>query len=351
MTMTSDRTRYTGWLIHTLIWAVVIFMPLFVTSPDRPLMDGPEYLRYLIVPLSFMVVFYVNFFWLIDRLLSRHRAGLFITVNVVLIAAVMLSVHLCFQYFFRPDFHRPPPPPRMFMDQFLFLSRNVALYVLVAGASVALRMTGRWYKAEAERKDLEHRRSEAELQNLRQQLNPHFLFNTLNNIYSLIQIDPPRAQSAVHDLSHLLRYVLYGGSREEVPLQDEVDFIREYIALMRIRLPRHVEVSVELPDSVPGLRIAPLLFIPLVENAFKHGVCNDRPSFVRIKITEEKGRVECWTVNSSFPKSQDSDRSGSGIGLANLGRRLELLYPGKYELRSGQEGDEYRAVLSIDLRK
>ena len=351
MTMTSDRTRYTGWLIHTLIWAVVIFMPLFVTSPDRPLMDGPEYLRYLIVPLSFMVVFYVNFFWLIDRLLSRHRAGLFITVNVVLIAAVMLSVHLCFQYFFRPDFHRPPPPPRMFMDQFLFLSRNVALYVLVAGASVALRMTGRWYRAEAERKDLEHRRSEAELQNLRQQLNPHFLFNTLNNIYSLIQIDPPRAQSAVHDLSHLLRYVLYGGSREEVPLQDEVDFIREYIALMRIRLPRHVEVSVELPDSVPGLRIAPLLFIPLVENAFKHGVCNDRPSFVRIKITEEKGRVECWTVNSSFPKSQDSDRSGSGIGLANLGRRLELLYPGKYELRSGQEGDEYRAVLSIDLRK
>ena len=117
MTMTSDRTRYTGWLIHTLIWAVVIFMPLFVTSPDRPLMDGPEYLRYLIVPLSFMVVFYVNFFWLIDRLLSRHRAGLFITVNVVLIAAVMLSVHLCFQYFFHPDFHRPPPPPRMFMDQ------------------------------------------------------------------------------------------------------------------------------------------------------------------------------------------------------------------------------------------
>ena len=212
-------------------------------------------------------------------------------------------------------------------------------------------MTGRWYRAEAERKDLEHRRSEAELQNLRQQLNPHFLFNTLNNIYTLIQIDPSRAQSAVHDLSHLLRYVLYGGSREEVPLQDEVDFIREYIALMRIRLPRHVEVSVELPDSVPGLRIAPLLFIPLVENAFKHGVCNDRPSFVSIKITEEKGRVECWTVNSSFPKSQDSDRSGSGIGLANLGRRLELLYPGKYGLRSGQEGDEYRAVLGIDLRK
>ena len=349
--MTSERTRYTGWLIHTLIWAVVIFMPLFVTSPDRPLMDGPEYLRYLIVPLSFMVVFYVNFFWLIDRLLSRHRAGLFIAVNVVLIAAAMLSVHLCFQYFFHPDFHRPPPPPRMFMDQFLFLSRNVALYVLVAGASVALRMTGRWYRAEAERKDLEHRRSEAELQNLRQQLNPHFLFNTLNNIYSLIQIDPPRAQSAVHDLSHLLRYVLYGGSREEVPLQDEVDFIREYIALMRIRLPRHVEVSVELPDGVPGLRIAPLLFIPLVENAFKHGVSNDKPSFVRIWMAVDEDRLDCETVNSCFPKAQDSDRSGSGVGLVNLSRQLALIYPGKYEFRCGQEGEEYRAFLSIDLRK
>ena len=80
--MTSERTRYTGWLIHTLIWAVVIFMPLFVTSPDRPLMDGPEYLRYLIVPLSFMVVFYVNFFWLIDRLLSRHRAGWWCSMSI-----------------------------------------------------------------------------------------------------------------------------------------------------------------------------------------------------------------------------------------------------------------------------
>ncbi|HIR95646.1 MAG TPA: histidine kinase [Candidatus Coprenecus stercorigallinarum] len=189
------------------------------------------------------------------------------------------------------------------------------------------------------------------MQNLRQQLNPHFLFNTLNNIYTLIQLDPARAQSAVHDLSRLLRYVLYGGSREEVPLQDELDFVREYIELMRIRLPRYVAVKVELQEGVSGMMIAPLMFIPLVENAFKHGVSNDSQSFVIIRILVDGDRVTCGTVNSYFPKARDYDRSGSGIGLANLVRRLDLLYPGKYEFRYGQEGGEYIASLSIDLSK
>lgn len=348
--MTPRQTRYTGWLIHSLIWAVVIFMPLFRTSPDRPMMTGPEYVRFLMVPLSFMAVFYLNYFLLIDKFLARRRMGAFVILNILLIAAAMTAVHLLFRYVLPPDFHRPHGM-RPIMDSLVFFGRNALMYVLVAGASVAVRMTAGWYRAESERKELEHRRSEAELQNLRQQLNPHFLFNTLNNIYSLIQIDPARAQIAVHDLSHLLRYVLYGGDREEVPLQDEINFIREYIALMRIRLPRHVEVSVELPEAPAGQMIAPLLFISLVENAFKHGVSNDRPSSVHIRIAVEGSRLECVTVNSCFPKAQGADRSGSGIGLANLSRRLELLYPGKYEFRYGQEGEEYRAFLSIDLRK
>ena len=104
---------------------------------------------------------------------------------------------------------------------------------------------------------------------------------------------------------------------------------------MRIRLPRHVEVSVELPEAQAGQMITPLLFISLVENAFKHGVSNDKPSFVHIRIAMEGSRLECVTVNSCFSKAQGADRSGSGVGLANLSRRLELLYPGKYEFRWG----------------
>lgn len=347
--MTSRQTKYAGWLIHTLVWAVVIFSPLFGTSPDRPLMEVQEYIRFLVVPVSFMIVFYVNYLWLIDRLLGRRRTGLFILANIVLIALVMMAVHICFRYLFIPEMHRPMRP-RAFMDQFMFQARNAVLYTLVAGASVALRMTGRWYTAESARKDLEHRRSEAELQNLKSQLNPHFLFNTLNNIYSLIQIDPVKAQSAVHDLSRLLRYVLYGGSHEKVPLQDELDFIKEYIALMRIRLPKDVDVRVDVPERISGEMIAPLMFITLVENAFKHGVSSSAPSFIHVDLSVEGSRLVCECVNSWYPKASDEDRSGSGIGLANLNRRLEMIYPGKYDFRYGREGNEYKAVLCIDLK-
>ena len=230
--MTSSQSKSAGWPIHVLIWAVVLVMPLFVTSPDRPLMTGTEYIRFLAVPLSFMIIFYVNYLYLINRLLTRHRLAMFIVVNVLLVAAVMIAVHLLFRYVLPPDIHRPPRE-RPIMDTLMFFMRNALMYFLVVGASVAVRMTGGWYRAEAARKELEHRRSEAELQNLRSQINPHFLFNTLNNIYSLIQIDTVRAQAAVHDLSHLLRYVLYGSDRQSVPLDDEVHFIQEYVEAVR----------------------------------------------------------------------------------------------------------------------
>ena len=209
-------------------------------------------------------------------------------------------------------------------------------------------MTGQWYRAENIRKDLERSRSEAELQNLKSQLNPHFLFNTLNNIYSLIQLDPNRAQQTVHDLSRLLRYVLYDSSRPTVPLKAEMDFLGNYIELMRIRLPRHVRLDVSLPENPSHTLVAPLLFISLVENAFKHGVSNDRPSFIDIDIREEEGVLACRIENSFFPKSE-ADRSGSGIGLANLCRRLEMIYPGRYEMKYGQHGDTYETLLRINL--
>lgn len=345
--MTLRQTKYTGWLIHAMVWAVVIFMPLFGTYPDKPVMTGPEYVRFLLVPISFMVVFYFNYALFIDRFLRERRIGFFIVANVLLIAVVMAVVHLFFRYILPPDFHRPPRV-RPLMDTVLFFARNALMYILVVGASVAVRMTSGWYRAEAARKELEHRQAEAELQNLRSQINPHFLFNTLNNIYTLIQIDSSRAQEAVHDLSNLLRYVLYGGSRSEVPLSEETAFIREYVELMKLRLPPSVKVDVTLPES-SGTMIAPLLFISLIENAFKHGTGNGAPSFIRICITEADGHVKCETENSYFPKSQVSDRSGSGIGLTNLSRRLEMIYPGRYRFEYGRNGDVYKSSLVINL--
>ena len=265
----------------------------------------------------------------------------------LLVAGVMLLVHLFFRFGIPPRPHHPPME-RPWQDTMFFFLRNAMLYLLVVGVSVAIRMTGQWYRAENIRKDLERSRSEAELQNLKSQLNPHFLFNTLNNIYSLIQLDPDRAQQTVHDLSRLLRYVLYDSSRPTVPLKAEMDFLGNYIELMRIRLPRHVRLDVSLPENPSHTLVAPLLFISLVENAFKHGVSNDRPSFIDIDIREEEGVLACRIENSFFPKS-GADRSGSGIGLANLCRRLEMIYPGRYEMKYGQHGDTYETLLRINL--
>ena len=346
--MNAVQSKYAAWLIHLTAWAVIFGMPLFFTGPDRPLMTGPQYVRFLLVPLSFMLVFYTNYFVLIDRYLTTRRGGRFALSNLLLILLVMVSVHLLFRYVLPPDPGHHPPADRPWQDGVRFFLGNATLYALVVGVGVAIRMTGGWYRAEAARKELEHSHTEAELQNLKSQLNPHFLFNTLNNIYSLIQLDTTRAQQAVHDLSRMLRYVLYDSSRATVPLAAEIDFLRDYIELMRIRLPRHVRLDVSLPENPSHTLVAPLLFISLVENAFKHGVSNDRPSFIDIDIREEEGVLACRIENSFFPKSE-ADRSGSGIGLANLCRRLEMIYPGRYEMKYGQHGDTYETLLRINL--
>ena len=347
--MTALQSKYSGWLIHLTAWAVIFGMPLFVTSPDRPLMTGSEYLRFLLVPLSFMVVFYTNYFLLIERYLFTRQTGRFLGGNALLIAAVIVGLHLLFRYVLPPDAQHPPLP-RPWQDSVRFFAGNAALYLLVVGAGVAIRMTGGWYKAEAARQELEHSRTQAELQNLKSQLNPHFLFNTLNNIYSLIQIDADRAQQAVHDLSRMLRYVLYESSCPTVQMAAEVEFLRDYIELMRIRLPRHVEVGVSLPEEPSPTPVAPLLFISLIENAFKHGTSNDRPSFIRIDIHERGGELVCCIRNSCFPKTA-SDRSGSGIGLKNLSKRLEMIYPQRHTFEYGERGGTYTASLRIKLHE
>ena len=207
-------------------------------------------------------------------------------------------------------------------------------------------MTNGWYQVEANQRELERERAEAELSNLKSQLNPHFLFNTLNNIYSLIAFSPEKAQEAVHDLSRLLRYVLYESNQPLVPIEKDLDFLRNYIELMRIRLPRHVDLQTDIEAATPGVMIAPLLFISLVENAFKHGVSNSQPSFIQITIRQEGDAVSCSIRNSYFPKSA-GDKSGSGIGLSNLEKRLSLLYPECYHLAYGKEGENYVAHLVI----
>ena len=338
------RVKGAGHLIHIVGWGILICSPLFFTGRSG-VSSVEDYVRSIIVPLSFMSIFYINYIWLIKRFLFRRETRWFLLCNMLLILAMMGLVHLCMTYAI-PDEMMKHPHPRPLRDEIGFHAINVAIYSLVTGLSVAIRMTNGWYQVEANQRELERERAEAELSNLKSQLNPHFLFNTLNNIYSLIAFRPEKAQEAVHDLSRLLRYVLYESNQPLVPIEKDLDFLRNYIELMRIRLPRHVDLQTDIEAATPGVMIAPLLFISLVENAFKHGVSNSQPSFIQITIRQAGDAVSCSIRNSYFPKTA-GDKSGSGIGLSNLEKRLSLLYPECYHLAYGKEGENYVAHLVI----
>ena len=343
----SDKNKILKFLIQVIGWGLVFGFPLFFTWKEGNPMTWVKFLGYVGVPIAFITVFYANYFIFIDRLLFRKRLLVFIIVNLFLFVLLSLCLHGWQEYYFIHFVNEGPRHSRPFPPRSVFIIRDGVMMALVSALSVAIRMTENWYILEQEKKELENARSEAELQNLKSQLNPHFLFNTLNNIYSLIAIDPDRAQFAVHDLSRLLRHVLYEDNQKFVSLDHELNFMKSYIELMSLRLSGNVELKVDLPDDGKGMLVAPLLFITLIENAFKHGVSPTEPSFIHIRFNWlENSGICCYIENSYFPK-KETDRSGSGIGLENLKKRLDLLYPGKYDLRTEREGNKFVAQLKI----
>ena len=170
---------------------------------------------------------------------------------------------------------------------------------------------------------------EAELAWLKNQINPHFLFNTLNNISSLAQIDGDETQEAIMQLSDLLRYAMYETNKSKVPISGEVEFMRNYIDLMKLRCNEMTTVNSQFSILNSQLEVAPLLFISLIENAFKHGMNSNAPASIVIRLEQQDDTLVFRCDNTNNPKPT-KDRSGSGIGLENTRRRLDLLYPGRY---------------------
>ena len=345
-------SRWNNVYVHILLWGIIFILPYFFMDSER-VFNWRSFTRSVPDVLGFMLVFYLNYFVLIDRLLHKGKTKQFILINLVLIVVVALLMHYGRGWIetLMPELRTRRGMRRGNM-KLLFVVRNSTSLFLMTGLSVALKMTVRWFEVENERKELAKAKSEAELQNLKNQINPHFLLNTLNNIYALIEFNPPKAQQAVMDLSKMLRHLLYDNNQTYVPLQQEANFMRNYIELMRIRLSDNVKLSTDFSYSETGnTRISPLIFISLIENAFKHGISGDKPSFIDISLKEHPdGKVEFVSRNSYFPKSE-SDKSGSGIGLELVKRRLELLYPGSYLWRTGIEDDVYTTVLVIDTNK
>ena len=331
------------------IMAVVLFysLPIFI-NPRNETLTFVRYLGYCGSITAYLLVFYINFFVFIKRFMLQKRWIVFFVSNLLLISTVSILLYVWHGYYFThlagiPTEHIPPP-----QNSFVFILRDMFFMMLTASMAVAIRVTLEWQHTDREKAKMEIVASQAEIKNLKNQLNPHFLFNTLNNIYSLMRMDQGKAQDAVLSLSKTLRYVLYDNNQEKVSLDKDLAFTKSYIDLMSLRLTDNVNMRVNISEKTEGLTIAPLMFITQVENAFKHGISQSAPSFIDINIDIQGKTISCSVKNSLFPKDVN-DYSGSGIGIENLERRLSLLYPGKHSYTYSAHDNEYLSELHITL--
>ena len=200
---------------------------------------------------------------------------------------------------------------------------------------------------EQQMEELKQQNMQAEMDYLKYQINPHFFMNTLNNIHALIDIDTEYAKNAVIELSKMMRYVLYDSGREIISLNKDIQFIQNYIGLMRIRYTNDVDIRVEYPHDLPTqVSIPPLLLIVFVENAFKHGVSYNNPSFIHMHVDYADGKVTGTISNSRH--TQKGERHSAGIGLDNVRKRLELIYgPRNYALDIEENTTTYTVKLVI----
>jgi two-component sensor histidine kinase len=325
--------------VHIAIWVMAV---LFISQ-----FSDIRSFRFWYPLIQFALIFYLNYFLLFDRFLLRKKYLLFVIINVLIVALFRYDwlVHNLFDsnaYILKQEGHKQDISGGINHD---WMDGLNGLFALFFPAIIANGIRIVQYRAKTENENLR-----TKLSNLKYQLHPHFFFNSLNNIYSLIEISPPKAQELVHKLGKLMRYVLYETDTEKAKLSDEIEFLERYIQLMTIRQSNKVKVEYDIrkpPDR--ELTIAPLLFMPLVENAFKHGVSATKPSHIVFKISYENE----WTIfsssNGNYPKN-DTDKSDSGIGLKNLKSRLELTYPTAYSFNYGVENDSFIVDLRIRLK-
>ncbi len=331
-------------------WGVIIATSLF-WSVDSNLdsLDAFGIASFTINLSVLLAIYLVNYSLFIPKFLFNKKRNLFLGANLLLIVILLLSSYYTNEKGILNDIRPDNLPPRP-KSPIMYLVRDFISYVLMIGLVTAFKLSRRLQLSEEALKEAENARVKAELANLRSQINPHFLLNTLNNIYALTTIDTDKAQKAIKELSSLLRYILYENPSNRVSLRGEVEFIKTYIELMSIRLPRKVKVTTHFNfHQQSTTQIAPLIFISLIENAFKHSVSANGEGFIDILFEEKisENKVILSIKNSNNAKA-DEDKSGHGIGLEQVGKRLELLYKGNYNWDVKQTEKEYSSTIILN---
>lgn len=324
--------------IHLAVSALIILLPVMMNHVFS--IENAGVHVSLNISLAFMVpvitIYLVNFYSLVPYLFYRKKRFWFYLANLFLVQSVNWG-----WYFYDPS----NLPTDYRAGYFSYIIMVLVLDILAAGCALGIRHLMRLNEIQILIKEEKQRNAEAELAWLKSQINPHFLFNTLNNISSLTQIDANAAQDGIARLSDLLRYAMYETNKERVPLKGEVEFMNNYIELMKLRCNEKTRVCTSFRTEDGG-NIAPLLFISLVENAFKHGVSASRPSQISIRLTTQGEKVTFECANTNYPK-KDTDRSGSGIGIENTRRRLELLYPARHTYEQTVTDGIYQVKITL----
>lgn len=380
-------------IIHVIIWLLFLQLPLLF-YPVR-VDDRTFWYREFISKLLPIGLFYLNYYFFLPRFFEKRKyktyfGWLFISLLVILITDTLIREKLfnTFQqlvvspgaprgraiiregqtfFIFRGDSvtrsndsvmrqFGPLPPPFPMMERklfgvplrMLFFSFNrtisIAFVLLLAGGMIRLAYS--FIKSQNEKKSLENLNLNAEVNFLKSQINPHFLFNTLNSIYSQAHNKSEHTEYSILKLSELLRYVLYESGEEKVPLEKDIQYISNYIDLQRIRLSSKIKLCYTINGTLDGNTIAPLMLITFIENAFKHGISYMQASVIHIDITVFEKTL---TLKASNPVVKSDTFTQGGLGLKNVTRRLELLYPGKHHLTISQADNQYLVNLKLDL--
>lgn len=348
------QSRYSRILLHFLFWLVVyLFFIVFFGRSSRDYSVTVIFVS-MLLPLSIATTYFLNYF-LIPRYLFTKRYGRFILFVVyTFVVSVWLELFISLGVFvFITNYQSEKMNPSSF-DGLLLM---VGLYFVIFIA-VAVKLVRHSFLIQKKNTELDNRRfetelklKEAELKLLKAQIHPHFLFNTLNNLYGLTLEKSEEAPQLVLRLSEILDYILYRCNEKRVSLSEEIRNLKNYMEIERVRYSTKLELNVTFPEDTKGLQVAPLLILPFVENAFKHGVSNaSRGAFVKLTIALHHKSLLVELTNSKNT-IQSADETAKGIGLKNVKKRLDLMYPGKYILEIDEGVKTYSVNLTLQLEK
>lgn len=367
MKYNRNNTKRMQALLVVLVWLLLFAIPVLFSDASGQL-DWPHILKIWKEYSMLLVVFMINRFVLMPLLFFRDKK----TIYFISIACVILMFTMAL--FFLQQIDRPqvlhdekpprsvemsmqpdgPPHPRVGPPDRPAPGRPVPPFanmlimsVLLVGFDSGLMFFSKWMVSKQNLLKAEKKSIENKMAFLKNQISPHFFMNTLNNIHALVDIDTEETKDAIIKLSHMMDYMLYESQAKKIPLKKEIEFIRSYVELMKLRVSDEVDLRFSAPEILPPVKIPPLLVISFIENAFKYGVSYQNPSFIHI-LVEVKESMVVFKIENQVHNLKN-ENTNSGIGIENTSERLQLLYGNQYELIIDEKDEVFKVNLAIPI--